>query len=247
MRLRRIQLDHEPELCYAIITSVENQDDGYNGIHEAKSKPRDSYARPPTVQPMRRPALMSDQQRDVQAQRELLRNQLRFYRAEQQALAKALGFRLETHKGQKGLTIGELRRIPLSDSDVQRLRAGLELLTDADLRKRAREITEFIASTTQDLVRLHAQADKLAANASDEELQDTVRTLFMRSAHTFTPDEWALLDEVREKLKTDGARAAMLRMRDGLRAIHGDGAKHPALAQGERDESDDNITDGDER
>lgn len=53
------------------------------------------------------------------------------------------------------------------------------------------------------LLREQRERARRAADIPDEQLQATLRREFLRAAHTFTPDEWAMLDRVRAEQPQD--------------------------------------------
>lgn len=155
---------------------------------------------------------------DVSAIKRMLRGLRRLYEQELRAITVLLGYHA---------------RAPLSDIAIDKLRVGLQLLTDAQLRGRVKELDialTRLSRSAADATRAH---ESIAGALDDVQIQAVMRTEFLRAAHTYTDEEWRLLDEVRAVRKRDGARAAMITARNGLRRIA------RAAADGAEAESDD--------
>lgn len=107
----------------------------------------------------------------------------------------------------------------LSDIAIDKLRVGLGQVTDAQLRERVKELDIALARlsrTSRDETKGH---EALIGSLDDSQLKAVMRTEFLRAAHTFTEEEWKVLDEVRMIQKRDGVRSAMIANRNGLRSI----------------------------
>lgn len=144
-----------------------------------------------------RPRGITEIDGDVRKLREMHRSQLRFYQQEQRAI----------------WTLIKPGRKDLDDIQLQKLRAGCELLTNADMRKRLAEIDVFLVRNTRGALDVLRAQEKAVGSSDDEQLAMQIKTELIRSAHTFTPDDWALLDEVRRLQATQGSRAASMKSR----------------------------------
>ena len=144
---------------------------------------------------------------DIAAIRSLHRKQIALYQQEQKAIAAAVKYR----------SAGSPAK-PLTDQQIQVLRVGLSLLSEPDLQRRMEAIDVALTRLTRGSLDAARSHEAIVGEQDDAALKATVREEFLRAAHTFTDEEWQLLDEVREIKRRDGARAAMLAARDGLRA-----------------------------
>lgn len=138
---------------------------------------------------------------DIGRLREMHRAQVRIHREEQRAIEAML-----------------CRRRPLNNLEIDKLRQGLILLTEPKLRTRLAEINRFLSQITRahlDVARAH---EKLVGSDDDSQLQAQLRVEFLRAAHTFTDEDWTLLDEVRRLQATEGHHAALLKSRRARRS-----------------------------
>lgn len=166
---------------------------------------------------------------DIRQLREMHRRQVQFYKKEQAAIATILGYGPDFKAG--------VIRMP--ESQLIMLRAGLQQLTEASLRARLEEIDVFLARITKGA--LHAaRAQELAVASNDDaQLRATMREEFLRAAHTFTPEEWAHLDEVRRVQASKGGGAALLVTRGGMRKLLRDAKARERDEDKPDEESDD--------
>lgn len=115
--------------------------------------------------------------------------------------------------------LGMSARQALTDIQIDKLRVGLTLVTEAKLRERVKELDIALARLSSSAMNVTKAHESLVGTLDDVQLQAVMRTELMRAAHTFSADEWAVLDEVRAVQAKEGHRAAMIAGRNGLRAI----------------------------
>lgn len=116
-------------------------------------------------------------------------------------------------------------RKPVTDEQLVKLRVGLELLTNEELRIRLREIDVFLSRTTLGALKIAKAHDATVGGYDDDALRRTMRSEFLRCAHTFTDADWSLLDEIRAA-KKKGARAARAVAFSGQKRIRAAAAAH---------------------
>lgn len=141
-----------------------------------------------------RPRGTTEVDSDIRKLREMIRSQVRMYLQMQRAIWQIV------RPGRKELT----------DVQLMKLRSGIELLVRDDLRGQLQEITDFLSRITKNAIDVERAQDKAIGSMDDAQLQSQIRAEFIRAAHTFGDDEWALLDEVRKLQQTAGARAASM-------------------------------------
>lgn len=146
--------------------------------------------------------------RDASVLRQLHRTQARLYLEAQRAITARLA-------------PGRAKGQP-NDAQLASLWAGMQLATDAELRAQLREIDVFLARTTEGALKVAKIHDAAAGSLDDEQLELTMRQMFIRCSYSFTEEEWALLDRVRASKKALGGRAAGQVARHGVGALaHG--------------------------
>jgi hypothetical protein len=104
------------------------------------------------------------------------RRQVRMYRAEQLAIEAVLRERA----GQ-----------PMSALDMDRVRSGLEQLSDSDLRARIEAIDVFLARTTRGALDVQRALREATEAVPEDRLRATLRAELLRAVPTYTDDEWA--------------------------------------------------------
>jgi hypothetical protein len=143
------------------------------------------------------------------------RRQVQLYQQEQRAISVIAGWHAQR---------------PLTDLQIEKLRAGITLLTDATLRARLAEIDVFLTRVTHGSLEAAKAHEAIVGGLDDQQLEATMREEIMRCAHTWSDEEWAVVDEIRRTKKAHGARAAMLVGRQGMarlaREARGDGPDH---------------------
>lgn len=142
--------------------------------------------------------------REVAVRRQLYRAQARMYLDKQRAIFARLSRRSKDEP---------------TPAQLASLWAGLQLVSDQDLRKQLREIDVFLARTTEGALKCAKAHDAATAQLDDEQLERIMRKQFLACLHTLTDEEWQLVDDVRATLLKLGPRPAALAARSGLRAL----------------------------
>lgn len=175
----------------------------------ARAKPKQKPPPPPTIRTTGNEfgGGRRDQIHDDIAQiRAMHRVQVRLHREEQRVIVKALKL---GERGRAGLTLEEL----------EGLRTGLQMLTSAALQARLEAIDVFLARITRGALHAARAQEVTVAGADDVQLRATLREEFLRAAHTFTEEDWTLLEEVRMAQQLEGQKAASIVSATGLKKL----------------------------
>lgn len=126
-----------------------------------------------------------------------------------------------------------------SDVVIAKLRGGLLQITDATLRERVKDVTVALSTMAKTMQAIQEHHERLVGSLDDVQIKAVLRQEFQKAAHTFTPAEWQLLDNVRAIQAKDGQKAAFIANRNGLRAVGRQAM--PELAELNDDTEDDDA------
>lgn len=126
----------------------------------------------------------------------MIRSQVRMRKQQQRAIWNLIRIRKQ---GQE-----------LTDMQIAKLREGLAIVVDDDLRKQLAELDVFLMRITRNALDVVKADEKMIGGVDDEQLNAQIRAEVIKAAYTFTEQDWELILEVRRVQRTKGARAAML-------------------------------------
>jgi hypothetical protein len=127
-----------------------------------------------------------------------------------------------------------------SDLVIAKLRGGLLLVTDADLRDRVKEVTLALGKMARTMEAIQNHHERLVGSLDDVQIRAVMRTEFLKAAHTLSDAAWKVLDEVRAVQAAEGRKAAMIAGRDGMRRVnHVPGGPGRPLSRRDDDMEDD--------